>query len=101
MKLGDGVEQAIHCVTVLATLPADGLLSAASLAEFAPVYRPATCSSICSYCRGPALCVRSRGHGVVTGLQDYPVTSACLISCWPWKGPSPPFSLQGNPPERA
>lgn len=33
MKLGDGVEQAIHCVTVLAALPADGLLSAASLAE--------------------------------------------------------------------
>ncbi len=34
MKLGDGVEQAIHCVTMLAALPADGLLSAASLAEF-------------------------------------------------------------------
>jgi Rrf2 family protein len=33
MKLGDGVEQAIHCVTVLAVLPADGLLPAASLAE--------------------------------------------------------------------
>ena len=33
MKLGDGVEQAIHCATVLAALPADGLLSAASLAE--------------------------------------------------------------------
>lgn len=33
MKLGDGVEQAIHCVTVLASLPGDGLLSAASLAE--------------------------------------------------------------------
>ncbi|WP_108882347.1 Rrf2 family transcriptional regulator [Anderseniella sp. Alg231-50] len=32
MKLGDGVEQAIHCVTVLAALPEDGLLSAASLA---------------------------------------------------------------------
>ena len=34
MKLGDGVEQAIHCVTLLATLPPDGLLSAAALAEF-------------------------------------------------------------------
>ncbi len=33
MKLGDGVEQAIHSVTMLAALPADGLLSAASLAE--------------------------------------------------------------------
>ena len=33
MKLGDGVEQAIECETVLAALPADGLLSAASLAE--------------------------------------------------------------------
>lgn len=34
MKLGDGVEQAIHSVTMLAVLPPDGLLSAASLAEF-------------------------------------------------------------------
>lgn len=34
MKLGDGVEQAVHCVTLLATLPDDGLLSAAALAEF-------------------------------------------------------------------
>lgn len=34
MKLGDGVEQAIHCVAVLAGLPADGVLAAAALAEF-------------------------------------------------------------------
>jgi Rrf2 family protein len=34
MKLGDGVEQAIHSVSMLAILPADGLLSAAALAEF-------------------------------------------------------------------
>ena len=34
MKLGDGVEQAIHCVTLLASVPAGGLLSAAALAEF-------------------------------------------------------------------
>ena len=34
MKLGDGIEQAIHCVTMLAALPDDGLLSAAALAEF-------------------------------------------------------------------
>ena len=34
MKLSDGVEQAIHCVAMLATLPEDGLLSAAALAEF-------------------------------------------------------------------
>lgn len=34
MKLGDGVEQAIHCVTMLAALPPDGLLSAATLADF-------------------------------------------------------------------
>ena len=34
MKLGDGVEQAIHCVTMLAALPEDGLLSAAALAEY-------------------------------------------------------------------
>lgn len=34
MKLGDGVEQAIHCVTLLATMPEGGLLSAAALAEF-------------------------------------------------------------------
>lgn len=34
MKLGDGVEQAIHSVTMLAVLPPGGLLSAASLAEF-------------------------------------------------------------------
>ncbi|MEL6298097.1 MAG: Rrf2 family transcriptional regulator [Pseudomonadota bacterium] len=33
MKLSDGVEQAIHCVTFLATVPEDGLLSAAALAE--------------------------------------------------------------------
>ena len=34
MKLGDGVEQAIHAVTLLAGLPADGLLSAQALAGF-------------------------------------------------------------------
>jgi len=34
MKLGDGVEQAIHCVAMLAGLPPDGLLAAAALAEF-------------------------------------------------------------------
>ena len=34
MKLGDGIEQAIHAVTVLASLPKGGLLSAAALAEF-------------------------------------------------------------------
>ncbi|HEY0194195.1 MAG TPA: Rrf2 family transcriptional regulator [Kofleriaceae bacterium] len=34
MKLGDGVEQAIHCVAILAGLPPDGLLAAAALAEF-------------------------------------------------------------------
>lgn len=34
MKLGDGVEQAIHCVAVLAGLPAGAVLAAAALAEF-------------------------------------------------------------------
>ncbi len=34
MKLGDGVEQAIHCVLVLAGLSETGALSAAALAEF-------------------------------------------------------------------
>lgn len=34
MKLGDGVEQALHCATLLATLPKGGVLSAAALAEF-------------------------------------------------------------------
>ena len=34
MKLSDGVEQAIHSVTMLAHLTPDGLLSAAALAEF-------------------------------------------------------------------
>ena len=34
MKLGDGVEQTLHCATLLAGLPEGGLLSAAALAEF-------------------------------------------------------------------
>lgn len=34
MKLGDGVEQAIHSVTMLAGLSGGGVLSAAALAEF-------------------------------------------------------------------
>lgn len=34
MKLGDGVEQSIHCTAVLAGLSAGGVLSAAALAEF-------------------------------------------------------------------
>ena len=34
MKLGRGVEQAIHAVTMLASLPTGGLLSAAALAEY-------------------------------------------------------------------
>lgn len=34
MKLSDGVEQAIHSVTMLSGLAPDGLLSAAALAEF-------------------------------------------------------------------
>lgn len=34
MRLSDGVEQAIHCVTMLAGLSPEGVLSAAALAEF-------------------------------------------------------------------
>lgn len=34
MKLGDGVEQAIHSVLVLSGLAADGVLAAAALAEY-------------------------------------------------------------------
>lgn len=34
MKLGDGVEQAIHCVALLAGLSRGGLLTASSLAEY-------------------------------------------------------------------
>jgi Rrf2 family protein len=34
MKLGDGVEQAIHCVLLLSGLPLDAVLPAAALAEF-------------------------------------------------------------------
>ncbi|MBS0246782.1 MAG: Rrf2 family transcriptional regulator [Proteobacteria bacterium] len=34
MKLGDGVEQAIHCVLLLSGLSETGVLSAAALAEF-------------------------------------------------------------------
>ncbi|WP_117195282.1 RrF2 family transcriptional regulator [Rhizobium terrae] len=34
MKLGDGVEQAIHCVAALSGLSEGGVLSAAALAEF-------------------------------------------------------------------
>src|SRR5687768_1402811 len=34
MKLSDGVEQAIHCMLVLARLQADGALPAAALAEY-------------------------------------------------------------------
>ena len=34
MKLGDGVEQAIHCVLLLSGLSQTGVLSAAALAEF-------------------------------------------------------------------
>jgi len=34
MKLGDGVEQAIHCVLLLAGLPPDGVLPASALADY-------------------------------------------------------------------
>lgn len=34
MKLGDGVEQALHCATLMASLPTGGVLSAAAMAEF-------------------------------------------------------------------
>lgn len=34
MKLGDGVEQAIHAMTVMAVLPEGGVLSAKALADF-------------------------------------------------------------------
>ena len=34
MKLSDGVEQAIHAITMMAGLPSDGVLSAADLAAF-------------------------------------------------------------------
>ena len=34
MKLSEGVEQAIHCVTMLSGLSDGGVLSAAALAEF-------------------------------------------------------------------
>ncbi len=34
MKLSDGIEQALHCATLMAALPERGLLSAAAMAEF-------------------------------------------------------------------
>lgn len=34
MKLSDGIEQAIHCTSLLASLPEGGVLSAAALAEY-------------------------------------------------------------------
>lgn len=34
MKLGEGVEQAIHCVVLLSGLPVDGVLPASALAEY-------------------------------------------------------------------
>ena len=34
MKLSDGVEQAIHCMTLLGRLQPDGVLTAAAMAEF-------------------------------------------------------------------
>ncbi|UXN75172.1 Rrf2 family transcriptional regulator [Devosia sp. A8/3-2] len=34
MKLGDGVEQAVHCVLALSGLPDDGVLPASALAEY-------------------------------------------------------------------
>ena len=34
MKLGNGVEHAIHCVTLLASLPEGGVLPASALSEF-------------------------------------------------------------------
>jgi Rrf2 family protein len=34
MKLGDGVEQAIHCMLLLSNVSADGVMSAAALAEY-------------------------------------------------------------------
>lgn len=34
MKLSDGVEQAIHCVTLLSGLESNGVLAAAALAEY-------------------------------------------------------------------
>ncbi len=34
MKLGDGVEQAIHCVLLLSNLPPNGVMPASALADF-------------------------------------------------------------------
>ncbi|WP_300018838.1 Rrf2 family transcriptional regulator [uncultured Roseobacter sp.] len=34
MKLSDGIEQALHCATLLASLPNGGLLSAKAMADF-------------------------------------------------------------------
>lgn len=34
MKLSDGIEQALHCATLMAALPDGGLLSAKAMAEF-------------------------------------------------------------------
>ncbi|MEP7053130.1 MAG: Rrf2 family transcriptional regulator [Pseudomonadota bacterium] len=34
MKLGDGVEQAIHCVLLLSNLPSNGVLPASALADY-------------------------------------------------------------------
>lgn len=34
MKLGDGVEQAIHCVLLLSNLPPNGVLPASALADY-------------------------------------------------------------------
>lgn len=84
MKLGDGVEQAIHAVAMLSALPKDGLLSAASLAEYHGVSPSYLLKHLQSLSRAGIIHSVPGPQGAIAWPNPR-TTSHCLILCLSWR----------------
>lgn len=90
MKLSDGIEQAIHSVTMLASLPAGGLLSAAALAEFHGVSTSYLLKHLQALSRAGIVRTEPGPKGGY-GLAKAPATITLLDIVLAVEGPAPAF----------
>jgi Rrf2 family protein len=89
MKLGDGVEWALHCATVLALVPADMAMPAANLAEFhgvPPAYLAKTLQALAR--AGIVESVPGRRGGYRLGRRAADVTMLDVVEAVEGREPS-------------
>ncbi len=90
MKLSDGIEQAIHSVTMLAALPEGGLLSAAALAEFHGVSTSYLLKHLQALSRAGIVCTEPGPKGGYRLVRE-PADITLLDIVLAVEGPAPAF----------